>query len=422
MTSAAASPANSVPLPLDFKKLLSARSLFVFAVQMQSVILGWRIYSLLHDPLALGMIGLAEAIPALGLALYAGYLVDRMRPLMVYRRLIYVSFLSGLLVLAEHVFDRQLSISHQAAMLYGASFLTGLARAFSQPSIYAAVPRLVSRAQLLRATALNSTSMQIARVAGPALGGLAFGFLGPIVASSLVCIFLAMAIGFMLFIKSDIPPPEPTVKHASVQEELLSGIHFVVKHPILFPAMSLDMISVFFGGVTGLLPIFANDILHVGAEGLGILRGAPALGAAITSIYLSKYHSRARTGKWFLSSVASFGVCILVFGLSRNFLLSVAALFVSGMVDSISMIIRSTAVQLASPDYMRGKISAVNSIFVGSSNEIGEVESGIAAKLIGTVPAVYFGASMCLLTVGIVSYYFPVLRRMDLNRFEETVG
>ena len=185
--------------------------------------------------------------------------------------------------------------------------------------------------------------------------------------------------------------------------------------------MSLDMISVFFGGVTALLPIFANDILHVGAEGLGILRGAPAFGAAITSIYLSKYHSRARTGKWFLSSVAAFGMCILVFGLSRNFMRSVAALFVSGMVDSVSMIIRSTAVQLASPDSMRGKISAVNSIFVGSSNEIGEVESGIAAKLLGTVPAVSFGAGMCLLTVGIVSYYFPILRRMDLNRFEETV-
>jgi MFS family permease len=412
---------SSAPLPIDYKKLLSARFLFVFAVQMQSVILGWRIYELVHDPLALGMIGLAEAIPAIGLALYAGYLVDRMRPLIVYRRLIYASLLSGFIVLSEHIFDSELSLPVQAGMLYGASFMTGVARAFSQPAMFASVPRLVSRAQLLRATALNSSTMQVARVAGPALGGLAFGFLGPVISSSMVCVFLAVAIGFMIFIKTDLPPPEQTVRHASIKEELLSGVRFVVKHPILFPAMSLDMISVFFGGVTALLPIFANDILHVGAQGLGVLRGAPAFGAAITSIYLSRHHAKARTGKAFLSSVLGFGVCILVFGLSRNYLLSVAALFFSGAFDSVSMIIRSTAVQLASPDYMRGKISAVNSIFVGSSNEIGEVESGVVAKLIGTVPAVYFGGLMCVLTVGLISWRFPILRKMDLNRFEETV-
>jgi MFS family permease len=299
--------------------------------------------------------------------------------------------------------------------------MTGVARAFSQPAMFASVPRLVSRAQLLRATALNSSTMQVARVAGPALGGLAFGFLGPVVSSSMVCIFLAAAICFMLFIKADLPPPEQTVRHASIKEELLSGVRFVVKHPILFPAMSLDMVSVFFGGVTALLPIFANDILHVGAQGLGVLRGAPAFGAAIMSFYLSRHHAKFRTGKSFLWSVAGFGACILVFGMSRNYMLSVAALFLSGGFDSVSMIIRSTAVQLASPDYMRGKISAVNSIFVGSSNEIGEVESGVMAKLIGTVPAVYFGSLMCLFTVALVASRFPILRKMDLNRFEETV-
>lgn len=412
------SPAISAPLPFDYKKLLTARFLFIFAVQMQAVILGWRIYDLLRDPLALGLIGLAEAVPAIGLSLYAGYLVDRMRPLLAYRRLIYVSLLSGLIVLAEHLLENDLSVPTQAALLYGASFLTGMARAFSQPAMFAAVPRMVERKQLMQATALNSSTMQIARVVGPAVGGVAFGFVGPVFSSSAVCVLLVLAILCMILIRKDIPAPTDLYKHASIKEELLSGIHFVVKHPMLFPAMTLDMVSVFFGGVTALLPIFANEILHVGAEGLGTLRAAPAFGAALVSIYLSKYHWQARTGKWFLSCVTGFGVCILVFGASRSYTLSVIALFLSGGFDSVSMIIRSSLVQLTSPSHMRGKISAVNSIFVGSSNEIGEMESGVAAKLLGAVPAVYFGGFMCIATVGVVAYFFPALRKMDLKQFE----
>lgn len=407
-------------LPLDYKKLLTARFLFVFAVQMQAIVLGWRIYDLLKDPLALGMIGLAEAIPAIGLALYAGYLVDRMRPLLVYRRLIYVSLLSGLLVLAEHLMEMHLSVFTQAAMLYSASFLTGLARSFSQPAIFASVPRLVPRKQLLHATALSSSTMQIARVGGPAMGGIAFGFAGPVFSSSVVCTLLVLAVLSMLLIQKDIPAPTELHKHKSVGEELFSGLRFVLGHPLLLPAMSLDMISVFFGGVTALLPIFADEILHIGPQGLGTLRAAPALGAAMISIYLSKFHWQARTGKWFLSSVLGFGVCILVFALSRSYVLSLVALFMSGAFDSISMIIRSTLVQLSSPDHMRGKISAVNSIFVGSSNEIGEVESGVAAKFLGASGAAVLGGTMCLFTVAVVAYLFPHLRKMDLNNFEET--
>lgn len=407
------------PLPLDFKKFVSARFLFVFAVQMQAIILGWRIYDLLRDPLALGMIGLIEAIPAIGLALYAGYIVDRMRPLLVYRRLLYVSLASGVLVLAEHLMEMHLTLFMQAAMLYSASFLTGLARSFSQPSVFATVPRLVSRKQLLHATALSSSTMQIARVAGPAIGGIAFGYAGAVFSSSSVCVLLLLAIGMMLFIKTDIPAPTDLQKHASLKDELLSGLRFVLKHSLLLPAMTLDMVSVFFGGVTALLPIFANEVLHIGPQGLGTLRAAPALGAAMMSIYLSKFHEQMRTGKWFLSAVAGFGCCILVFAASRSYALSLVALFMSGAFDSISMIIRSTLVQLASPDNMRGKISAVNSIFVGSSNEIGEVESGVAAKLFGAVPAAYIGGTLCVITVAVITYYFPHLRQLDLNNFEE---
>jgi MFS family permease len=403
----------------DFKKFLWARFLFTFAVQMQAVVLGWRIYELMRDPLYLGFIGLAEAVPAIGLALYAGYLVDRMRPLHVYRRVTYVSLVSGLIVLGEHLFASHLPVIPQAGMLYFAAFLTGTARSFSQPAVFAALPKLVTREQLMRATAMSSSTSQVARIAGPAVGGLSFGFLGAVFSSSVVCILLVAAGLAMLFIRRDVPPPERRYQHTSIKEELLSGGKFVLRHPILFPALSLDMVSVMFGGVTGLLPIFAQDILHVGPKGLGALRAAPAVGAALMSLYLAR-RDQLRTGHWLLWAVAGFGLCILVFGISTNFYLSLAALAVSGVFDSVSMVIRSGAVQLLSPDHMRGKISAVNSIFIGSSNEIGELESGIAAKLLGTVPAVIFGGVICLCTVATVALRAPILRRMDLAKLNSS--
>lgn len=404
-------------MPSDFKKLISARFLFTFAVQMQAVVLGWRIYDLLKDPLYLGFIGLTEAVPAIGLALYAGYIVDRARPLVVYRRVMYVSLISGLVVLAEHLFASDLSLSYQVGLLYSAAFLTGLARSFSGPAIFATVPRLVERALLMRATAISSTAMQTARIGGPAFGGLVFGFWGPVASSTIVCLLLVAASFAMLLVKTKIPAPETMSHHASIKDELLSGGVFVFKHPILFPALSLDMISVLFGGVTALLPIFANEILFVGPKGLGALRAAPAVGATLMGLYLSRTNGM-RTGKWLLSAVTGFGICILIFGISRNIYLSLFALALSGAFDSISMVIRSAAVQLTSPDHMRGKISAVNSIFIGSSNELGELESGIAAKLLGTVPAVYLGGIVCLLTVGTVAYFSPTLRNLDLKNLE----
>lgn len=405
-------------MPAAFRKLLAARFLFTFAVQMQAVILGWRIYELLNDPLALGLIGLAEAVPAIGLALYAGYLTDRIRPLFIYRCVITVSLCSGLVVLLEHLFQNQLSLTAQVAMLYSASFLTGTARSFAQPAIFAVVPRMVPRSELLKASAMMSSVMQVARIAGPAIGGLAFGFLGAVTSSSMVCILLVAAVVSVLLIHQEIPAPENRKAHASLTEELLSGVRFVFSHPILLPALSLDMISVLFGGVTALLPIFAKEILFVGPKGLGILRAAPAIGATLMSLYMARFPEKFRTGKSLLLAVTGFGICILTFGFSRSFLLSIAALGLSGLFDSVSMLIRSAAVQLASPDHMRGKISAVNSIFIGSSNEIGELESGIAAKFFGAIPAVYFGGVACLCTVGLVSFLSPALRNMDLKELE----
>jgi MFS family permease len=338
-----------------------------------------------------------------------------MRPLYVYRYVLMVSLLSGLMVLTEHVFQNQLPLNAQVGMLYSASFLTGLARSFSQPIIFATVPRIVGRDKLMKASAVSSSVMQVARIAGPATGGLLFGFLGPIFASSMVCLLLVIAMTGILLIKANIMPPERT-QQLSIRDELLSGIKFVFKHPILFPALTLDMISVLFGGVTALLPIFASEILMVGARGMGELRAAPAVGATLMSFYLARKTLRGRSGTWLLCAVGGFGLCILVFGMSTNFYLSMCALALSGACDSISMVTRSSAVQICSPDHMRGKISAVNSIFIGSSNEIGELESGIAAKIFGTVPAVYFGGIICLCTVFVVTYMSPTLRRMELDK------
>jgi hypothetical protein len=221
-----------------------------------------------------------------------------------------------------------------------------------------------------------------------------------------------------LKIEINIPPPDMKHQH-SIKDELLSGVRFVFTHGILLPAMMLDMISVLFGGVTALLPIFASDILMVGPKGLGALRAAPAIGAAIVAFYLAKVTLKGRVGGLLFGCVAGFGLCILVFGLSKSFTVSLIALALSGAFDSVSMVIRSSAVQLASPDNMRGKISSVNSIFIGSSNELGELESGVAAKLLGTVPSVCFGGVMCLITVAVTAWLSPTLRKLDLSKLND---
>ena len=403
----------------DFKKLIAVRFLFTFAVEMQSVLLGWRMYELTHSTLYLAMIGLAEALPALGLALYAGYVVDRSRPLIVLRWVILGSAASGLVMWLCQLPASNLSDHYQVIALFVASFLTGAARSFSQPSLYAILPRIVERQFLSRELAWMTSAMQLARISGPGLGGLIFGMTDAATASAVVCFTLLAAIGFLSLMKTRLDPPERSATQGSKLHELLLGAKFVVRHPILFPALSLDMISVLFGGVTGLMPVYAKDILRAGKYGLGALRAAPAIGATVVSFMLA--HStwiRARAGVWLFLAIGGFGICMLIFGVSENFYLSLAVLGLSGAFDSVSVIVRSTAVQLSSPDALRGRISAVNSIFIGSSNELGEVESGLVAKWLGTVPSVLFGGAMCLVTVAIVAVLSPALRRLDLRKLE----
>jgi predicted MFS family arabinose efflux permease len=402
-------------MPSDFKKLMAARFLFTLAVQIQTIVLGWRMYILTKDPLFLGLIGLAEAIPALGLALYAGYIVDRSRPMVVIRRVYVVSWLSGLILLVSQLPATGVSEHLQIAALFLSSFLTGAARAFSQPAMFSIVPRIIGRENLSRGSAWMASTHQIGSISGPALGGLFFGWLGVSVTAGMVCTILLLAMAALWWIQAA-PNPQPSSgKGEGKKTQLLSGLRFVFRHPILLPALSLDMISVFFGGVTALLPIYAAEVLRVGPKGLGILRAAPAIGAAVISLCLTKWDIRVKAGTWLLSAVTGFGVCILVFALSRNYMLSLAALALSGAFDSVSMVVRMAAVQLSSPDSMRGRISAVNSIFIGSSNELGEFESGVVAHLIGAVPAAVFGGIVCLATVVTVAWLSPSLRKLNLE-------
>jgi MFS family permease len=406
-------------MPTDFKKLMLARFFFTFAVQMQAIVLGWRMYELTKDPLYLGLIGLVEAIPALGLALYAGHVVDRGRPLVIYRRLTFVSLTSGLVMLFSQIESFEISYHYQIIFLFLSSFLTGCARAFSQPSMYSLIPKIIPRALLSKSSAWMSSAMQTARMSGPAVGGILYGFLGLFGTGLIVCLCLAITT-FILFTISFNPPANTLQKTDSITENLLSGVRFVFKHPFLLPAMSLDMISVLFGGVTALLPVYAAEILFIGPEGLGVLRAAPAIGAFIMSSWLIRGGISKRAGTKLFFSVAGFGVSILVFAFSRNYMLSLISLIASGMFDSVSMVIRTSLVQLSSPDHMRGRISAVNSIFIGSSNELGEFESGIAAKILGTFPAAVFGGCMCLISVVVISLISPKLRKLDFEELERT--
>ncbi len=405
-------------MPSDFKKLMSARFFFTLGVQMQAIVLGWTMYDLTKDALYLGLIGLMEAIPALSLALFAGHIVDRNCPKIIYQRVLLISLTSALLLLFTQYFNETWELKTKMVLLFSSSFLTGCARAFSQPSIFALVPKLIPKNLLSISSTWMTSAMQTARMTGPALGGIAYGFFGAISTNVIICLCLlcaALSLKFINF-KSSNSSKKSDLK---IKDELLSGAKFVFTHPLLLPAMTLDMVSVFFGGVTALLPIYAAEILHVGPQGLGILRASPAIGAFFMSTLLLKTDLKTKSGSKFLWAVTGFGASILVFALSKSFLLSLFALALSGAFDSVSMVIRTTLVQLLSPDEMRGRISAVNSMFIGSSNELGEFESGLAVKFLGLVPAAVFGGIMCLTTVGIVAFVSPALRKLDLVNLEK---
>jgi len=380
---------------------------------MQATLISWEVFAITKDPFSIGLIGLVEFVPAVIMAIYSGYIIDKSDK----KKLLHYS-LAGNLVLtilfAYITSEYALSILSKSTVLiavYMIAFLTGVARAFSGPTAFALVSMLVPKQKLPNATSWHSSSWQIAAVSGPAVGGLLYGEKGITFAFVIMIIMLTLSVLLLFFIK---PKPPAVIQHKEpMLKSIQQGFKFVGQSKEILGVLSLDLFAVFFGGATALLPYFSDQILKTGPEGLGILRSAPGIGAILVMLIINFIPMKKDQGKIMLYCVAGFGLMMIVFGLSTFFWLSFAALLISGVLDGISVIVRSTVLQLKTPENMKGRVSSLNSIFIISSNELGAFESGFAARLMGVVPAVVFGGSM---TIGIVVYNWiknPTIKRLS---------
>ncbi|MDT0676982.1 MFS transporter [Autumnicola musiva] len=400
----------------EFRTFLLVRFAFVFARTMQFIVIEWEVYNITKDPFSLGIIGLMEVIPAVGLALFAGHIVDQKEKKgLLLKCLLGFSVISvGLFLLTWPRVIDDLSQQFTLYSIYFLIFLGGIVRAFLGPTNFSLFALIVPKKVYPNAATWNSSIWQAGAVLGPALAGFSIHWIGVHWSMCLIFGFSLIALIALLQIPKK-PILNPKIGEP-VMKSLLEGVKFVYNAKIIFGAIALDMIAVLFGGAVALLPVFAQDILKVGPEGFGILRAAPAVGAVLIMFTSAYYPLNKNAGIKLLGSIFGFGLCIIAFGLSNIFWVSVIALFLSGATDGISMIIRQTILQLKTPDHMRGRVSSVNSMFVGSSNELGAFESGLTAKLMGTVTAVVFGGSMTLLTVLGMGIAFPGFRKLDLRK------
>jgi MFS family permease len=397
----------------DYRLFVAARLCLTLALQIQAVVVGWQIYDITKDALSLGLIGLAEAIPSIVVALYAGHVADHTSRKKIIVTCVLVLLVCSILLLA-YTTDLGFFLRQQGVLpIYTVIFLSGIARGFMGPAIFSFMPQIIKNKELYaNAVSWNTTIWQSASVAGPAVGGLVYGFWG-ITASYGLDVGLMMLASLFFILIPGRPLPVSTTK-LKIKESLLTGLRFVFGNQILLSAISLDLFAVLFGGAVALLPIFAAEILHTGPQGLGFLRAAPAIGSVLMAVYITHHPVRAQAGKKMLLCVAGFGVCMILFGLSSSFWLSLVVLALSGAFDSISVIIRSTLMQMLTPEHMKGRVSSVNNIFVGSSNEIGAFESGLTARLMGAVASVVFGGCMTLTVVGFTAWKADKLRRLEL--------
>ena len=400
----------------EFNIFLLLRFILVFGWSMQFIIIEWQVYTLTKDPLSLGIIGLMEIIPAFSMALFAGHIVDQSEKRNLLLKCIglfsLISF--GLFFLTSPSVEMAWSSTAILYTIYAFVFMGGLLRAFFGPTIFSLVALIVPKKVYPNAATWNSSTWQMASVLGPAFAGLAINWIG--VHWSLCIVFGLVVLSFvLLFGISRKPIMNPKIGEP-IMQSLKEGVRFVFKTKAILGALSLDMIAVLFGGAVALLPVFAQDILKVGPEGFGLLRAAPAVGAFLTMLVTAYIPISKNAGLKLLTAIFGFGVCIIVFGLSSIFWISIVALFFSGVTDGVSMVIRQTILQLKTPDHMRGRVSSVNSMFVGSSNELGAFESGVTAKLMGTVTAVVFGGTMTLITVITTGIVSPTFRKLDLEK------
>ena len=392
-----------------FGYYLLARFLATLAVQMLVVAVGWQVYELTHDPLDLGLIGLSQFLPFIVLVLPAGHVADHSDRRRIVAACFALQALGAVLLLAATRAGLP-----QVWPVFAIMGLFGIARAFSMPAAQALLPNMVPVASYGNAVALNSSSMQVSRIAGPALGGLLY-FAGADAVYATVAVLLAVSCSLILGARlaGGASPQRAPVSW----ETLLSGLAFVRSRPVVLGAISMDLFAVLFGGATALLPAYAGDILHVGPVGLGFLRTASGIGAAACGIALALRPIQHHVGRWMFGGVALFGLATVVFGVSTRLPLSLAALVALGAADMVSVYVRNLLVQLATPDAIRGRVSAVNAVFIGASNEVGEFESGVTAAWWGVVPAVVVGGVATMLVAWTWTRLFPGLWRMA--RFPE---
>jgi MFS family permease len=383
---------------------LSARFLGTLAVQMQSVAIGWQVYQITGSLFDLGLIGLAQFAPFLVLILWAGHVADRHN-----RRLIVLLCMATQLLCSLMLVAFTASGSRTVWPVFAILVLFGSARAFMMPASQAVLKNLVPDHAFSQAVALGSSTFHVAVIAGPVIGGLLYAF-GPQVVHMTSSCLLGLAVLLMAGTRS----VQQVVNKAPVSwHTLLEGLRFVWSRPIVLGAISLDLFAVLFGGATALLPAYAHDVLHAGPTGLGLLRTAPGAGAALCSILLAFYPITRRVGAWMFGGVALFGLCTLVMGLTDSFPVALGALFLLGAGDMVSVYIRHLLVQYETPDEIRGRVSAVNAVFIGASNELGEFESGVTAGWLGLVRAILLGGAATLAVTGLWAVLFPVLSKMD---------
>jgi MFS family permease len=417
-------PYAALRLP-DFRRYISARALFSVATQIQGVVVSWQIFKLTNDPLALGLIGLAEAIPSITVSLFAGHVADSVRRKRIVVPAVVVLFLCAVTLwwlahpLQVGLLARgrvHLTVANATIVwpLYLVIFVSGIARGFMGPSLFAFMPQLLpDRSFLPNAVTWSSTTWQASAVLGPAIGGLLLAHYSIELAYGVDTVMEGLALLFFISIASrELPPIEG--ERLRLSESITSGIKFIFSNQLILAALSLDMFAVLFGGAVALLPFFAANVLH-DPSSFGNLRAAPAVGSVAMAIFLTFSPLKKGAGRKMLWAVAGFGAATVAFALSTNIYLSLFLLFLTGVFDSVSVIVRQTLVHTFTPEYMKGRVSAVNSIFIGSSNEIGAFESGTAAKLIGTVPSVIFGGLMTMLVVAVTTWKADKLRNLEMG-------
>ena len=397
----------------EFRNLMIGRFLFIMGLRMMGTLVGWWIYELTNAPFAIGLIGLAEVIPAVSLALYAGHVIDKSekRKLLLKGVILYWCCALILLFLSMDIGALKLTSLQIAIGIYFIVFCTGIIRSFTGPSFGTIVGAVVPKNLLQNATTWSQGIWLSASVLGHAIVGFiiaGFGHTGSLI---VVVSLVGIGYGFIAMIKPK--PPHADVVDQKTLESVKEGLRFVFNSKEVFGALSLDLFAVLFGGAVAMIPVFAKDILKVGPIGFGWLNAASDIGAIIIILIITIFHANRRQGKKLLLAVAGFGVCIIVFALSKIFWLSFVMLLLSGILDGFSMIVRGTIVQLKTPDHMRGRVMSVNSMFINSSNELGQFESGVAAKAMGVIPSVVFGGAMTLLVVGVTWFKAPALKKME---------